>query len=127
MYSPEPDQHPIQPLQDAHFFVARCSVGTSRMHSPAAAQCMWAANGTHSAAPIFEPTILTGVPTDSKLMSEETFGRVAPLVRFASESEVIARANDTEFGLASYLYTRDLARAWRVSEALEYGMVGLNT
>jgi succinate-semialdehyde dehydrogenase/glutarate-semialdehyde dehydrogenase len=74
----------------------------------------------------FEPTILTGVSPDSKLMSEETFGPVAPLVRFKSESEVIARANDTEFGLASYLYTRDLARAWRVAEALEYGMVGLN-
>jgi succinate-semialdehyde dehydrogenase/glutarate-semialdehyde dehydrogenase len=59
-------------------------------------------------------------------MAEETFGPVAPLLRFSDEQQVIARANDTEFGLASYLYTRDLARAWRVAEALEYGMVGIN-
>ena len=58
---------------------------------------------------------------------EETFGPVAPLFRFKTEEEAIEMANDTEFGLASYLYTRDLARSWRVSEALEYGIVGLNT
>jgi succinate-semialdehyde dehydrogenase/glutarate-semialdehyde dehydrogenase len=74
----------------------------------------------------FEPTILTDVDPASLLMREETFGPVAPLIRFHSEAEAIARANDTEFGLAAYLYTSDLARAWRVAEALEYGMVGLN-
>jgi succinate-semialdehyde dehydrogenase/glutarate-semialdehyde dehydrogenase len=74
----------------------------------------------------FEPTILTDVPAGTKLMSEETFGPVAPLTRFSTEEEAIRLANDTEFGLASYFYTRDLGRAWRVGEALEYGMVGIN-
>jgi succinate-semialdehyde dehydrogenase/glutarate-semialdehyde dehydrogenase len=58
---------------------------------------------------------------------EETFGPVAPLFRFDTEAQAIKMANDTEFGLASYFYTRDLARSWRVAEALEYGIVGLNT
>ena len=74
----------------------------------------------------FEPTILTDVAPGAKLMAEETFGPVAPLTRFTTEAEVIQMANDTEFGLASYFYTRDLARAWRVAEALEYGIVGIN-
>jgi succinate-semialdehyde dehydrogenase/glutarate-semialdehyde dehydrogenase len=75
----------------------------------------------------YEPTVLTGVTRAMTLAREETFGPVAPLFRFETEQEAIAMANDTEFGLASYLYTRDLARSWRVSEALEYGIVGLNT
>jgi succinate-semialdehyde dehydrogenase/glutarate-semialdehyde dehydrogenase len=75
----------------------------------------------------YEPTVLTGVTGTMMLAREETFGPVAPLFRFETEQEAIAMANDTEFGLASYLYTRDLARSWRVSEALEYGIVGLNT
>ena len=75
----------------------------------------------------FEPTILTGVTSDMAVASEETFGPVAPLFRFETEAEVIAAANATEFGLASYVYTRDHARVWRVSEALDYGMVGVNT
>jgi succinate-semialdehyde dehydrogenase/glutarate-semialdehyde dehydrogenase len=74
----------------------------------------------------FQPTILTNVPGGTKLMSEETFGPVAPLTRFSTEEEVIRLANDTEFGLASYFYTRDLSRSWRVAEALEYGIVGIN-
>ena len=74
----------------------------------------------------FEPTILTDARRGMKVLAEETFGPVAPLVRFSSEQEVIAAANDTEYGLASYFYTRDLSRAWRVAEALEYGMVGIN-
>ena len=75
----------------------------------------------------YEPTVLTGVTTAMMVAKEETFGPVAPLFRFDTEQEAIRMANDTEFGLAAYLYTRDLARSWRVSEALEYGIVGLNT
>ncbi|SPJ30901.1 NAD-dependent succinate-semialdehyde dehydrogenase [Falsiruegeria mediterranea] len=75
----------------------------------------------------YEPTILTGVTADMAVATEETFGPVAPLFKFDTEAEVVAAANDTEFGLASYFYSRDLARVWRVSEALEYGMVGINT
>ena len=75
----------------------------------------------------FEPTILTGVTPKMMVAREETFGPLAPLFKFETEAEAIAMANDTEFGLAAYLYTRDLARSWRVSEAIEYGIVGLNT
>ena len=75
----------------------------------------------------FEPTILTNVSAEMAVAHEETFGPLAPLFRFETEAEVIKAANDTEFGLASYFYTRDLARTWRVSEALDYGMVGINT
>lgn len=75
----------------------------------------------------FTPTVLTGVTQDMKVAREETFGPVAPLFRFESEEDVVAMANDTEFGLAAYYYTRDIGRAWRVGEALEYGIVGLNT
>jgi succinate-semialdehyde dehydrogenase/glutarate-semialdehyde dehydrogenase len=75
----------------------------------------------------FEPTVLTGVTAEMAIAREETFGPVAPLFRFETESEVVRAANDTPFGLASYFYSRDLARVWRVGEALEYGMVGINT
>jgi succinate-semialdehyde dehydrogenase/glutarate-semialdehyde dehydrogenase len=75
----------------------------------------------------FEPTILTGVTPAMLVAREETFGPIAPLFRFETEAEAIAMANDTEFGLAAYVYTRDLARSWRVTEAIEYGIVGLNT
>ncbi len=74
----------------------------------------------------FEPTILTGVTTDMAVAREETFGPVAPLFRFKTEEEVIKLANDTEFGLAAYFYSRDVGRVWRVGEALEYGIVGIN-
>ncbi|CAM4415086.1 Succinate-semialdehyde dehydrogenase (NADP(+)) [Bordetella tumbae] len=74
----------------------------------------------------YEPSILLNVSRDAKLMQEETFGPVAPLIRFSTEQEVIDLANDTPFGLASYFYTSDYSRAWRVSEALETGIVGLN-
>lgn len=75
----------------------------------------------------FSPTVLTGMKTEMMIAREETFGPVAPIFRFETEAEVIAAANDTEFGLASYIYTRDVSRVWRVMEALEYGMVGINT
>ena len=74
----------------------------------------------------FEPTVLTGVTTDMLIAREETFGPVAPLFRFKTEEEAIAMANDTEFGLAAYFYSRDVGRIWRVAEALEYGIVGIN-
>lgn len=75
----------------------------------------------------FEPTVLANVSDDALIFSEETFGPVAPLFRFKTDEEVIELANRTEFGLASYFYSRDIGRIWRVAEALEYGMVGVNT
>lgn len=74
----------------------------------------------------FEPTVLANVNSDMAVAREEIFGPVAPLIEFEDEAEVIALANDTEVGLASYMYSRDIGRVWRVSEALEYGMVGIN-
>jgi succinate-semialdehyde dehydrogenase/glutarate-semialdehyde dehydrogenase len=74
----------------------------------------------------FEPTVLADVTTDMIITKEETFGPVAPLYRFKDEHEAIKMANDTEFGLASYFYSRDIGRIWRVAEALEYGIVGIN-
>ncbi len=73
-----------------------------------------------------EPTILTNVSDDMRVFSEEIFGPVAPLFKFSTEQEAIAMANDTEFGLACYFYSRDIGRIWRVAEGLEYGIVGIN-
>jgi succinate-semialdehyde dehydrogenase/glutarate-semialdehyde dehydrogenase len=75
----------------------------------------------------YEPTVLADVTPQMKIFSEETFGPVAPLIRFRDDAEVVELANRTEFGLASYFYSRDIGRIWRVAEALEYGMVGVNT
>ena len=75
----------------------------------------------------FQPTVLTGIHSRMKVATEETFGPLAPLFQFDDEASVIQQANDTEFGLAAYFYSRDLARVWRVAEALEYGIVGINT
>jgi succinate-semialdehyde dehydrogenase/glutarate-semialdehyde dehydrogenase len=75
----------------------------------------------------FEPTIICNVTANMLVAKEETFGPVAPIFRFDTEEEAVQMANDTEFGLASYFYTRDIGRVWRVAEALEYGMVGINT
>jgi succinate-semialdehyde dehydrogenase / glutarate-semialdehyde dehydrogenase len=75
----------------------------------------------------FAPTVLADVTSDMLCSREETFGPVAPVFRFQSEDEVIALANATEFGLASYFYSRDIGRIFRVAEGLEYGMVGINT
>ena len=74
----------------------------------------------------FQPTVLTNVDTQMKVAHEETFGPVAPLFRFATEEDAVEMANDTEFGLAAYFYTRDIGRVWRVAEGLEYGIVGVN-
>jgi succinate-semialdehyde dehydrogenase/glutarate-semialdehyde dehydrogenase len=75
----------------------------------------------------FEPTVMTGVTQGMKVAKEETFAPLAPIISFRDEAEVIGMANDTEFGLASYFYAKDMARVWRVAEALESGMVGVNT
>lgn len=75
----------------------------------------------------FEPTVLTNMTTSMRVSQEEIFGPVAPLFKFSSDEEVIHMANDTKFGLASYFYSRDIGRVWRVAEALEYGIVGINT
>lgn len=86
-----------------------------------------AGGGRHSLGGLyFEPTIIADVTSECLLMREETFGPVAPLIRFAAEDEAVQMANDTDAGLAAYFYTRDVSRAWRVAEALEYGMVGIN-
>jgi succinate-semialdehyde dehydrogenase/glutarate-semialdehyde dehydrogenase len=75
----------------------------------------------------FEPTVLTEVTPAMAVAREETFGPVAPLFRFKTDDEAVALANATEFGLAAYFYGRDISRVWRVAEALEYGIVGINT
>jgi succinate-semialdehyde dehydrogenase/glutarate-semialdehyde dehydrogenase len=74
----------------------------------------------------FEPTILVDVPPSARVMHEETFGPLAPLIRFKTEEEAISLANDTEFGLAAYFYSRDVGRIFRVAEAIESGIVGIN-
>ena len=76
---------------------------------------------------VYEPTILSDVTKDMDVYKEEIFGPVAPVFKFKTEAEVITYANDTPFGLASYFYGRDYAKIWRIAEALEYGMVGINT
>jgi len=75
----------------------------------------------------FQPTIVADVTPDMAVAREETFGPMAPIFRFSTEAEAIAMANDTEFGLAAYFYARDIGRIWRVSEGVEYGIVGINT
>ena len=75
----------------------------------------------------FEPTVLADMSVDAKVATEETFGPLAPLFRFESDDDAVRLANDTEFGLASYFYSRDVGRIWRVAEALESGIVGINT
>ncbi len=87
-----------------------------------------AGGGAHALGGLFyQPTVLSNVRPDMLVMREETFGPVAAVVRFSSEDEAIAAANDTDYGLASYFYSRDIGRIWRVAERLEYGMVGINT
>jgi len=75
----------------------------------------------------FQPTIVADVTPEMKVAREETFGPMAPIFRFESEAQAIQMANDTEFGLAAYFYARDIGRIWRVSEGVEYGIVGINT
>ena len=85
------------------------------------------AGGERLGGLFYEPTVIAGVPSEAAMASEETFGPVAGIARFTSEPEAIRQANDTPYGLAAYFYSRDVGRIWRVAEALEYGMVGINT
>jgi succinate-semialdehyde dehydrogenase/glutarate-semialdehyde dehydrogenase len=78
-------------------------------------------------ATFFEPTVVVGVTAAMRMAREEIFGPVAPIYSFKDEAEAVRMANDTEFGLAAYFYSRDIARVWRVAEALDYGMVGINS
>ena len=89
----------------------------------------WSRAGRRPSGPgyFYPPTVLADVPADARDLPQEVFGPVAPISTFASEEEAIARANATEYGLASYVYTRDLARTIRLAEALDFGMVGINT
>ncbi len=75
----------------------------------------------------YRPTVISGVPAEAAMAVEETFGPVAGIARFGSEDEAVRQANNTPYGLAAYFYSRDMGRIWRVSEALEYGIVGINT
>lgn len=90
------------------------------------AEAVVGGNGSDLGACFVEPTVLTNATTDMRVFKEEIFGPVAPLFKFDSDAEGVAMANDTEFGLAAYFYARDMGRIWRVSEALEYGIVGIN-
>jgi succinate-semialdehyde dehydrogenase / glutarate-semialdehyde dehydrogenase len=83
--------------------------------------------GEHLGGLFYAPTVIAGVPADAAMACEETFGPVAGLARFTTEDEVVSLANDTPYGLAGYFYSRDMGRIWRVSEALEYGILGINT
>ncbi|HGO7845718.1 TPA: NAD-dependent succinate-semialdehyde dehydrogenase [Neisseria meningitidis] len=91
------------------------------------ASCLTGGKRSALGGTFFEPTVLSGVTTQMAVAREETFGPLCPVFRFETEAEVIAAANNTEYGLAAYLFTADTARQWRVGEALEYGMVGINT
>lgn len=91
------------------------------------ASCLTGGKRSALGGTFFEPTVLSGVTAQMAVAREETFGPLCPVFRFENEAEVIAAANDTEYGLAAYLFTADTARQWRVGEALEYGMVGINT
>ena len=83
--------------------------------------------GEHLGGLFYAPTVITGVPADAAMACEETFGPVAGIARFTTEDEAVRLANDTPYGLAGYFYSRDVGRIWRVSEALEYGILGINT
>ncbi|HYM46455.1 MAG TPA: NAD-dependent succinate-semialdehyde dehydrogenase [Solirubrobacteraceae bacterium] len=119
----EPDVD-VGPLIDA----AQRAKVAELVHDAAARGATLALGGNPLDGPghFFEPTVLTGVPPDARVLSEEIFGPVAPIATFATDAEALAAANRTEYGLVAYVYTRDLARALRVCEGIETGMVGLN-
>ena len=88
---------------------------------------MTGGNSSERGGTFFEPTILANVSNSMLVVTEETFGPVAPVIPFESDEEVVKLANNSQFGLASYFYSRDIGRIWKVAEALEFGMVGVNT
>ena len=113
---------------------ARWWTPTSATRSPSSstdavdkgAKCLVGGKAPDGAGYFYEPTVLSDVPDDARVLSEEIFGPVAPVKAFSTEEEAIAAANNTEYGLVAYVYTQDLKRALRVCEALETGMIGLN-
>lgn len=115
----------VGPLIDEAAVESVTQLVTDAIHDGATVVC----GGSAPDGPgyFYPPTVLTDVPADSEINVQEIFGPVAPITTFDSEAEALARANDTEYGLASYVYTRDLARTIRVAEALEFGMVGINS
>lgn len=115
----------VGPLIDEAAVESVTQLVTDAIHDGATVVC----GGSAPDGPgyFYPPTVLTDVPADSEINVQEIFGPVAPITAFDSEAEALARANDTEYGLASYVYTRDLARTIRVAEALEFGMVGINS
>ena len=98
-------------------------VGDALAHG---AEALLGGNRSNAGATFYEPTVLTGVKPDMAIATSEIFGPIVPIIRFADEDEAVRIANDTPYGLAAYFYARDLGRVWRVMEALEYGMVGVN-
>lgn len=90
------------------------------------AEILTGGSGDNAGALFYKPTVLGNVTNDMDVAREEIFGPIAPLIVFSNEDDVIAQANDTDVGLAAYVYTKDLGRAWRVGEALDFGMIGIN-
>ena len=99
-------------------------VADAREHG---AELLLGGSATQLGPQFFEPTVMTGITDAMAMSSEETFGPVAGITRFATEEEAVGKANDTPYGLSAYFYSRDMGRIWRVSEALEYGILGINT
>ena len=120
----EPDVNVGPLIDDTGFAKARRHVDDARERGAE----LLVGGGSHELGhTFFEPTVLVNVQPEMAMSREETFGPVAGLARFATEEEAIRAANDTPYGLAAYFYSRDVGRVWRVSEALEYGIVGINT
>jgi succinate-semialdehyde dehydrogenase/glutarate-semialdehyde dehydrogenase len=115
----------VGPLIDENAVESVSQLVTDAVHD--GAKVLTGGSATGGDGFFYPPTVLVGVPADSAINREEIFGPVAPVTTFETEEEAIERANDTEYGLASYVFTRDLARTIRVAEALDYGMVGINT
>jgi succinate-semialdehyde dehydrogenase/glutarate-semialdehyde dehydrogenase len=114
----------VGPLIDENAVESVSQLVTDAVHD--GAKVMVGGSAPEGAGYFYEPTVLLDVPADSAINNEEIFGPVAPITSFETEEEAIARANATEYGLASYVYTRDLSRTIRLAESLEFGMIGVN-
>jgi succinate-semialdehyde dehydrogenase/glutarate-semialdehyde dehydrogenase len=115
----------VGPLINADAVESVGQLVTDAVHDGAEVLC--GGSAPESPGHFYSPTVLLGVPAEARINNEEIFGPVAPITTFTSDDEAIALANATEYGLASYVYTRDLARTVKVAEALEFGMVGINS